>query len=240
MIYQCLSDKTTKKFAVLIDPDKHDEISLPQLTESVNNSMADFILIGGSLISELLDEKIKLIKTITDKPIVLFPGSVLQLSSQADGILLLSLISGRNPEFLIGNHVVAAPFLKKSGLEIIATGYMLIDGGEATSVEYVSNTRPIPAHKIDIAIATAQAAELLGMQCIYLEAGSGAANHVPFKMVKEIRKSIDIPIIVGGGINSAEIVNQMYQSGANMVVTGTAFETDSRLVSSFTRIKEQQ
>lgn len=239
MIYNLLTDRTTKKFAVLIDPDKHDDISLARLTEQINQSMADVILIGGSLVSEWLDEKIKQIKQYTDKPVLLFPGSVLQLSSAADGILLLSLISGRNAEFLIGNHVVAAPFLKQSGLEVISTGYILINGGETTSVEYVSNTRPIPADKIDIAVATAQAGELLGMKCLYLEAGSGARNHVPYDMVREVRNAVGIPVIVGGGIHSTDIIEQMYRAGADMVVTGTAFEKDGQLVSPFSYIKQK-
>ncbi len=159
--------------------------------------------------------------------------AVMQLSDRADGIFFLSLISGRNPEFLIGNHVLAAPHLNRSGIEVIPTAYMLIENGRSTTVEYVSNTRPIPAGKSDIAIATAMAGEMLGMKAIYLEAGSGAAHSVGAEMISAIRKKISLPLIVGGGIRSEIELQEAYDNGADLVVIGTAFEENSELLTKF-------
>jgi len=233
VLYKSLFNTKNKKLAVLIDPDKQSEKELAQISEKSQNDGADFFLVGGSLVSSSLDFTIEIIKKNSNIPVLLFPGSVLQISNKADGILLLSLISGRNPNLLIGNHVIAAPILKKSSLEIISTGYMLIDGGNKTSVEYMSNTKPIPANKADIAVATAIAGELLGNKLIYLEAGSGAKNHVSENLIKEVKKSINIPLIVGGGISDIKKLDKICKAGADIIVTGTAFEKNSGLIKAF-------
>jgi putative glycerol-1-phosphate prenyltransferase len=219
--------KTRKLFAILVDPDKHDEESLRQLASLANDRVVDFILVGGSLVLGSVDETVHALKGKTNLPIVLFPGNVLQISPNADGILFLSLISGRNPEFLIGNHVIAAPVLKKIDLEIIPTGYILIENGRTTAVEYISNTKPIPADKIDLVVATAMAGEMLGHKMIYLEAGSGALEPVNTSMIREVKKSIGIPLIVGGGIHTVEQVRQIYDAGADIIVVGSVVEENT-------------
>ena len=219
--------KTRKLFSILVDPDKHDEESLRQLASLANDRVVDFILVGGSLVLGSVDETVHALKGKTNLPIVLFPGNVLQISPNADGILFLSLISGRNPEFLIGNHVIAAPVLKKIDLEIIPTGYILIENGRTTAVEYISNTKPIPADKIDLVVATAMAGEMLGHKIIYLEAGSGALEPVNTSMIREVKKSIGIPLIVGGGIHTAEQVRQIYDAGADIIVVGSVVEENT-------------
>lgn len=216
--------KTRKLFAILVDPDKHNEESLQALTVQINDRMVDFILVGGSLVSGSVDETVQTLKGKTDLPILIFPGNVLQISPHADGILLLSLISGRNPEFLIGNHVIAAPLLRKINLEIIPTGYILIENGRTTAVEYVSNTKPIPADKIDLTVATAMAGEMLGHKLLYLEAGSGALKPVNTSMIREVKKNTGIPLIVGGGIQTAGQVRQIYEAGADVIVVGSVLE----------------
>jgi putative glycerol-1-phosphate prenyltransferase len=224
--------KTRKLFSILVDPDKHDEESLKQLAGLTNDRVVDFILVGGSLVLGSVDETVHALKGKTNLPIVLFPGNVLQISPNADGILLLSLISGRNPEFLIGNHVIAAPVLKKIDLEIIPTGYILIENGRTTAVEYMSNTKPIPADKIDLVVATAMAGEMLGHKMIYLEAGSGALEPVNTSMIREVKKSTGIPLIVGGGIHTAEQVRQIYDAGADIIVVGSVVEENTEEFSS--------
>ncbi len=216
--------KGEKLFALLIDPDKHSAQSIEKLMISIKESKVDLILVGGSLLKSDLDKTLEFLKDNCEIPVVLFPGSVLQLSSKADGLLLLSLISGRNPELLIGNHVLAAHKIKNSGLEVISTGYILVDGKRVTSVEYMSNTKPIPADKIDIACATALASEMLGHKMIYLEAGSGAKQTVMPEMVSAVRKLVDIPIIVGGGIRTKLQAKELYEAGADIIVTGTVIE----------------
>ncbi|MCF6366465.1 MAG: geranylgeranylglyceryl/heptaprenylglyceryl phosphate synthase [Bacteroidales bacterium] len=233
MLYNSIFNSNRKKLAVLIDPDKQSNDRLAFVSEKSQNDGADFFLVGGSLVSSGLDDTIEIIKQNSDLPVILFPGSILQISDKADGILLLSLISGRNPDLLIGNHVIAAPFLKKSKLEIISTGYILVDGGNKSSVEYMSNTKPIPFNKPDIAAATAIAGELTGNKLIYLEAGSGAINHVAEEMVKEVKGSINIPLIVGGGFKDVESVEKVCRSGADIIVTGTAFERKPELIKQF-------
>lgn len=213
-----------KAFAWLIDPDKCDDSIINCQLEIAKESAIDLILIGGSLISNHIDQLITRIKSAVGIPVILFPGSPLQLSSSADAILLLSLISGRNPEYLIGNHVISAPLLRKSGVEIISIGYMLINGGRQTSVSYMSNTQPIPSDKIDIALATAIAGEMLGLKVIYLDAGSGAINPVPKEMIASISSEISLPLMVGGGIRTPTDVRMAYQSGADVVIVGTAAE----------------
>lgn len=195
-----------KSIAVLIDPDKiHHQDELNTVIKIANENYVDYFFVGGSLITNSsLPNIINLIKVQSSIPILLFPGSNMQINDQADGLLLLSLISGRNPDLLIGQHVIAAPILKNSGLEILSTGYMLIDGGSATSVVYMSNTLPIPSEKYSIASSTAMAGEMLGNQLIYLDAGSGAANAINSKMINAVREAVNVPLIVGGGINSSE------------------------------------
>ncbi len=226
-----------KVFALLIDPDKHSSESLVSLFKIANCEPGpDLILIGGSIVFNGIDETIKTIKKLTQKPVYLFPGSALQISNFADGILLLSLISGRNPEFLIGHHVLAAPKIKKSGLDVIPTGYLLINSGVDTSVSYMSNTAPIPHYKNDIAIATAIAGEMLGLQAIYLEAGSGAKYTVSSQMISEVKQNISIPLIVGGGITTEKQLVDILESGADMVVVGTAVESTPETITKFAQI----
>lgn len=233
MLYEKLFCPGSKKIAVLIDPDKHTESSLSKIADKSQKDGADFFLVGGSLLFSTIDETVIRIKQYSDLPVLLFPGNVLQITDKADGILLLSLISGRNPELLIGNHVIAAPLLKKSNLEIIPTGYMLIDGGNTTSVEYMSNTKPIPADKADIAVATALAGELTGLKTIYLEAGSGANQPINENMIQKVKNNIQIPIIVGGGIRDIKILSGICSAGADVIVIGTAFEKNPELLKSF-------
>ncbi len=225
--------KGKKQLALLIDPDKTGLNDLKKLTELVNLTPPDFILVGGSLISQNTDEIIKTLKSLVNIPVILFPGSSFQVSSYADGILFLSLLSGRNPEFLISHHVSAAPLIKSSGMEVISTGYLLIDGGKVSSVEYMSNTKPIPAEKTDLAAATALAGEMMGMKMLYLEAGSGAANVVPPSLIQKVRTQVSVPLIVGGGLNSSETIMAACKAGADIVVVGNAFEKNPELLKEF-------
>lgn len=211
--------------AVLLDPDKVDLAKIKQTVDNINKSPATHIFIGGSLVfSDLIEKIIKEIKKFTALPIVLFPGHPSQIANNADGILFLSLLSGRNPDYLIEHHVQAAPVLKKLNLEVIPTAYLLIESGGITAVESVSKTKPILRKHIDKAVATAQAGELMGNKLIYLEAGSGAVQAVPNEMIEAVAKSVEIPVIVGGGIKTQEGIINAYQAGATMVVIGTAFE----------------
>ena len=220
--------KGGKKLAVLIDPDKFKSIDIVNHAEKVG---ADYIFIGGSLLSKGdLHSCVSAVKKATSLPIVLFPGSVDQIDPAADAILFLSLISGRNPENLIGKHVAAAPILKKTSLEIIPTGYMLIDGGKVTAATYMSNTVPIPSDKSDIAACTALAGEMLGLKLIYTDTGSGALKHVPLAMIKEISKNLSIPYIVGGGIRKPEDAYEICKAGADMIVVGTLAEESPQLL----------
>jgi putative glycerol-1-phosphate prenyltransferase len=220
-----------KKFAVLFDPDKLRLGRMEQGLELAIECGVDYFLIGGSLVvNSMLDDVLEAIRQRCQIPLVLFPGSSFQLSYRANALLLLSLISGRNPELLIGQHVIAAPFLKMSPLEIISTGYILVDGGVQTSVQYMSNTYPIPAHKDDIAVCTAIAGEMLGLKLMYLEAGSGARNPVSSQMIESVSGAVSVPLIVGGGIRTPEKVAENYRAGADLVVVGNALETDPGLI----------
>ena len=232
MLYPTLQSNCNqrKMVALLIDPDKHTIDSLVHVVRVADEAGVGFILYGGSIISNHLPHSIETIKQHTDKPVFLFPGSLLQLSYHADGIFLLSLISGRNPEMLIGNHVQAAPFLKKSQMEIIPVGYMLMGQGGQTSVEYMSQTMPIPAEKDDIAIATAIAGEMLGLKAIYLEAGSGSMQHVAPKTVAGIKENISVPLIVGGGIRTPQQAEALFAAGADVIVVGTAAEQNPEIL----------
>jgi len=225
-----VSSKNTRHIALLLDPDKQNIVNLEYVLDLANKSSVSFILVGGSLVNTDIDEFIRSIKLHTDLPVILFPGSALQFSSNADAILLLSLISGRNPEFLIGNHVQVAYRLKQSGIEIIPTGYLLIESGGSSSVQYMSNTLPIPSNKIEIAAATALAGEQLGLKMIYLEAGSGAKNHVPIELIRLVKKEISIPLIVGGGLKTVDQINAVFAAGANVVVLGNGIENNPELL----------
>ncbi len=214
-----------KSLVVLLDPDKIDFENISGLFDRLNKIHPDYIFIGGSLlITQNFDRLIQILKKNTDIPLVLFPGNYNQIHTDADAILFLSLISGRNPDFLIGQHVSIAPVLAKSELEIIPTGYILIENGKTTSVEYISQTKPIPRDKPGIALATALAGEMLGMKLIYLEAGSGAKKPVPKKTVRLLSQELDIPLIVGGGIKTYQQIEKYHKAGADIVVVGTAFE----------------
>jgi phosphoglycerol geranylgeranyltransferase len=239
MIYYSLIANPAKKVALLIDPDNHTDASLVKTLSVARIAAVDFILVGGSLVSKPIDHTVEIIKNESVVPVILFPGSLLQLSEKADGILLLSLISGRNPDYLIGNHVLAAHFLKKTGLEIIPTGYILIDGKSVSSVEYISNTRPIPVEKPDIVVATALAGEMLGHKMIYLEAGSGADRRVSECVVAEVKKNIRIPLMVGGGIRTPEDVLNLYKAGADIVVIGSAAEDDPGILPKLVAVREE-
>ena len=215
-----------KSLSVLIDPEVYNnEDRLSQFLKILDGNHVNYIFVGGSLMKEPdIDPCIKFLKSRTEIPLVLFPGNGLYLSESADAVLFLSLISGRNPDLLIGQHVPVASALKKSNIEVIPTGYMLIDGGRPTSVSYLSFTNPIPNNKPEIASSTAVAGELLGMQLIYLEAGSGALNPVPGPMIQQVRKAIDIPLIVGGGIDNTEKAINALHAGADMIVVGNKLE----------------
>lgn len=220
-----------KNFAVLIDPDKLALQEVGPLVALAEKAGVDYFFIGGSLVvNNELDAMISLIKEQSTIPVILFPGSSRQLSYKADGLLLLSLISGRNSELLIGKHVEIAPYLKISPLEVIATGYILIDGGVPTSVSYMSNTFPIPADKDSIAVCTAMAGELLGLKLLYMDAGSGAQNPISTTMIEAVSMATDIPLIIGGGIRTAEQARANVRAGADVIVVGNALEQQPQLM----------
>ncbi len=220
-----------KSFAVLVDPDKVNAQKIDGLTQLAVNAKVDYLLVGGSLvISNHLDEVVQRIKKNCTIPVILFPGTPSQVSKYADALLYLSLISGRNPELLIGQHVISAPFVKKSGLEIMSTGYMVIDGGAPTTVSYISNATPIPSDKNEIALCTAMAAEMLGMKLIYMDAGSGAKRAINEEMINAVAKQIEIPILVGGGIKDPEKAYRNCKAGADLIVVGNAIEKDESLI----------
>lgn len=220
-----------KRFAILIDPDKYTLDRLKRLIKLACKSGVDYFFFGGSLLTrDQQDLFLDHIKESCSIPVILFPGNHFQINTKADGILFLSLISGRNPELLIGKHVVAAPYLKASKLEVIPTGYLLVDGGNRTTVAYMSNTDPIPSDKSEIAVCTALAGELLGLKMIYLDAGSGANNPVPLSMIKQVKKYIRVPLVVGGGIRTPLQASKACQAGADIVVVGNVIEEDIKLV----------
>jgi phosphoglycerol geranylgeranyltransferase len=228
-----LQNKQQKKkaLAVLLDPDKVETTAFNHFLYNCVENRVDFFFVGGSLITNnVMAEMIEIIHSQTNIPVIIFPGNSLHIEPSADGILLLSLISGRNPDYLIGQHVIAAPILKQSGLEILSTGYILVDSGRQTTVSYISNTTPIPHDKPDIAACTAIAGELLGLKLIYLDGGSGAMYPVSPKMIRRVRENIDAPLIVGGGINSAEKAHDALEAGADIIVIGNAFEKNPTLL----------
>lgn len=229
-----------KMFAILVDPDVPDVGELAKISQAAVEPKVDFIFIGGSLLkADQLKICIDVIKQNANIPTIIFPGSHIQISDNADAILFISLISGRNPDLLIGQHVLAAPFLKQANLEIIPTGYMLVEGGAISTALYVSNTIPIPHHKPDIAACTAIAGEMLGMKLIYLDAGSGAPNPVSNEMISMVKKSINLPLIVGGGIVSAELAEEAYAAGADVLVVGTAIEQNYQRIFQFCEARNQ-
>ncbi|MFY7880014.1 MAG: geranylgeranylglyceryl/heptaprenylglyceryl phosphate synthase [Lacibacter sp.] len=233
-IYSHLLNQKTKgkkSFAVLIDPDKAETQSLVRLTELSVTAGVDYFLVGGSLvISNRLDEVVQQLKALSSIPVILFPGSPSQISRYADALLYLSLISGRNPELLIGQHVISAPLVKQSGLEIISTGYMVVDGGAPTTVSYISNASPLPADKNEIAMCTAMAGEMLGMKTIYMDAGSGARIPITEKLIQAVAQQISVPLIVGGGITDPEKAYRNCKAGADVIVIGNAIEKDASLI----------
>lgn len=212
-----------RQLAWLIDPDKVD--FLHKIPDLAKLARVDYFFVGGSLLkNDFLQDLVRFLKKYTDIPVILFPGSVMQVVPEADAILFLSLISGRNPDFLIGQQVLAAPLIYQYKLKTIPTGYILVDSGKTTSVAYISQTMPIPADKPDIVVATALAGQYLGMQCVYLEAGSGALNSINIELVQQLKQTLNIPLLAGGGIDSPEKMQALHGAGANVVVIGTAFE----------------
>ena len=228
-----------KMFAVLVDPDKYGSPKdLQELIYNLKRALPDIILIGGSLINngnfELVINELSGLKIA---PVILFPGNNKQVSANADAILLLSLISGRNSDLLIGQHVVSAFDIKNARLEVIPTGYMLIESGPTTSAQYMSNTQPIPRKKTDIAKATALAGEQLGLKFIYMDGGSGAQTPISKEMIEGVRKTIDTPLIIGGGIRNKEQAIAAWNSGADIVVIGNAIEENPALAQDISRFR---
>ncbi len=243
MVYQKILQNRNagqKALAILIDPDKTDTERCSQLVNMANECIVDFFFVGGSLITtDNLGTIIKTIKAQCEIPVLIFPGSTLHVDSRADALLFLSLISGRNPEFIIGQHVIAAPIIKRSQLEVISTGYILIDSGHSTSVSYMSNTTPIPHDKPSIAACTAMAGEMLGMKLIFLDSGSGAKKVIDRKTIAYVRKAVECPLIVGGGIDSAGKAIDAFSAGADIVVIGNGVEKQPSLLMEVSdRIKE--
>lgn len=233
-VYQNLQDSRRagkKLFAILIDPDKQSKEELKQIVEKAKSAKADLFFVGGSLLTnDSLDSCLETLKSESDIPVILFPGNAMQVNNKADAILFLSLISGRNAEMLIGKQVITAPILKQSSLEVLPTGYILIDSGKPTTVSYMSNTTPIPHEKNEVAACTAMAGEMLGLKCIFMDGGSGALNPISEKMIAMVRQSVDTPLIIGGGINSGKKAAANCEAGADVIVVGNAIEKDENLI----------
>ncbi len=228
---QQLKQEGKKAFAVLIDPDDIQPEKIVELAQRCNAAKVDLVLFGGSLmLSDQMERCINAFKSVSKIPVILFPGSPAQVCPAADALLFLSLVSGRNAELLIGQQVVAAPVVKASGLEVLSTGYILVDGGVPTTVSYMSHSSPIPRNKPDIALCTAWAAELMGQSIIYMDAGSGAQYPISTEMIRKVSKNIEIPLIVGGGIKDVAGVRAAFEAGAQVVVVGNAIENDFSLV----------
>jgi putative glycerol-1-phosphate prenyltransferase len=220
-----------KLLSVLVDPDRPDLSQLLTLVTTAREHSLDYFFVGGSLLShDRMEQTIRIIKDHCDIPVIIFPGNTIQIYENADAILFLSLISGRNAEMLIGRQVIAAPYVKEAGLEVISTGYMLIDSGKPTSALYMSHSLPIPSDKSEIAACTAMAGEMLGLKMIYLEAGSGAENTVPPEMVKLVREHTSIPLITGGGVRDTLAARRLCDAGTDMIVVGTAVESNCHLL----------
>ena len=229
-VYSYLESIKLKKkagYLVLIDPDKKNDSRLETLVDSVNQTGVDAILVGGSLMMDSsFNDRAERIKSLSEVPVILFPGSVSQLGPPSDAVLFMSIISGRHPTYLIGEQVIGAPIVKDLGLEPLPTGYMLFEGGGHSSVEFMSNSRPLPLNRPEIAVAHGLAGQYLGMKLLYLESGSGALRTVPKETISAIARNCDIPIIVGGGISEPEIAVEKVKAGASFIVTGTASEAD--------------
>jgi len=232
-----LFQRQKKQLAVLIDPDKLDTEQLIKTAKNSESIGVDYLFVGGSLLtSDDLYRSIKTLKEHCELPVVLFPGNSYQVSRNADAMLFLSLISGRNPDMLIGMHVLAAPYIKLTGLQTIPTGYMLIDSGKPTSVSYMSNSLPIPHDKNDIAACTAMAGEMLGLRLIFMDAGSGAGKTVSEEMVSFVKQSVEVPVIIGGGIKSPEKLKSIFDAGADIAVIGNVFEKEPDLILDFANV----
>ncbi|MGF7232702.1 geranylgeranylglyceryl/heptaprenylglyceryl phosphate synthase [Arachidicoccus sp.] len=233
-IYQQIVERKQnrqKSFAILIDPDKMQKTDIEKIVWQAVEAKVDYFFVGGSLVVvNTVNENIQQIKANCTIPVILFPGAPSQVSCYADALFFLSLISGRNADLLIGQHVLSAPMIKQSGLEIIPTGYMVIDGGAPTSVSYIANTAPIPADKSDIALCTAMAGEMLGLKLIYMDAGSGALNAISEKMIERVAKNINVPLVVGGGITTPEKAVANCKAGADVIVVGNAIEKNISLI----------
>jgi len=241
LIYNTIiSNKSVNKkmLALLVDPDKFFDSLIKNRILSVDSNHIDFVFVGGSLVNSSVENCIVELKAHFNCPIVLFPGNPSQVTNMADCMLYLSLISGRNSEFLIGQHVISAVSVKNIGIETIPTGYILIDGGNITSVQYISNTMPIPNGKSDICTSTAIAGELLGLKMIYLEAGSGASKIVSPEMIKSVAENIQIPIIVGGGIRDKQNAQSIYTAGADIIVIGTAAEENNSVIKQISSVRD--
>jgi len=219
------SKQGQKQLAILVDPDKHEPADFEPLAKKLVSYAVDYFLIGGSLLSkDLLDECLIAFRKHSSIPLIIFPGGVMQVNEKADALLFLSLISGRNADLLIGKQVESVPYILQAKIEPISTGYILVDGGNMTTAQYISNTLPVPANKPDIAALTAKAGEMIGMKMIYLDAGSGAHHSIPVSMIKKVRKMVNTPLMVGGGIRSAAEAKEKLDAGADLIVVGTAVE----------------
>lgn len=238
---QILINRESKKkmLAVLLDPDRCQGKLMSSTIAALKLSVPNFVFVGGSYVNSPIDSFIELLKEEVQIPVVLFPGNASQFSPKADALLFLSLISGRNPEFLIGQHVTSALAIKQSGIEVISTGYILIDGGKVSAVEYMSHTRSIPREKKEIVLATAIAGELSGHHIIYLEAGSGALQPVPKELVNYVTSRLSIPVIVGGGIKTTQNLEDCFDAGADIAVVGNAFEENPNLITEFVNFTEE-
>jgi putative glycerol-1-phosphate prenyltransferase len=224
---------------LLLDPDKTSGSSLHRIIDTAVRCKPDYIMAGGSLTFKSIDTLIDSVKKLCSIPVVLFPGNLLQLSHKADIILLLSLISGRNPELLIGNHVIAAPYLSDMRKKIVSTGYILVSCGDRTSVEYISQTEAIPSGKPEIVVATAMAGEMLGLSMIYLEAGSGASSHIPAGIISAVRKNVSIPLAVGGGIRNKKQVEEVFRAGADLVILGNGCENNPEMLAEACEVRDK-
>ncbi len=217
-------------FFLLIDPDETDADAVHELVTAATENGVDGFLVGGSLVTrEKVARSVRLVKAATDRPVVLFPGAAQHVVPEADAILFLSLLSGRNPDYLVGQHIQAAPVIRDYNLEAIPTAYLLVESGGMTSVEFISATRPLPRSNLDIAVAHALAAQYLGMKLVYLEAGSGARMPVPDEMVEAVSRQCPLPLIVGGGLITAEMAAEKAMAGATVIVAGNHFERKKAL-----------
>lgn len=228
---QSFKDKGKHAFAVLLDPDKITPEQMEGFARRCEDAGVDFLLVGGSLVMQhQIGLCIRIFKQNSGIPVILFPGNPAQVCPEADALLYLSLLSGRNADLLIGQHVVSAPMVRQSGLEVLSTGYMLIDGGVPTAVSYMSNSHPIPADKADIALCTAWAGEMQGKHLIYMDAGSGAQTAISSDMIRKVSSNIRIPLVIGGGIRTPQKVRENCEAGADLIVVGNAIEKEASLI----------